>query len=81
MIIKYPSDFLESARERIKNLFGFNSLNALVTVLTDEEVIRCRDCAHMFEMMDGFECERMSGQYHTCEPNGFCSWAERRKND
>lgn len=46
--------------------------------LTDEEVIRCRDCAHMFEMMDGFECERMSGQYHACEPDGFCSWAERR---
>lgn len=46
--------------------------------LTDEEVIRCRDCAHMFEMMDGFECERRSGQYHTCEPNGFCAWAERR---
>lgn len=46
--------------------------------LTDEEVIRCRDCAHMFEMMDGFECERMSGQYHACDPNGFCAWAERR---
>lgn len=45
----------------------------------DEEVIRCRDCAHMFEMMDGFECERRSGQYHTCEPNGFCAWAERRQ--
>lgn len=48
--------------------------------LTDEEVIRCRDCAHMFEMMDGFECERRSGQYHACEPNGFCAWAERRKS-
>lgn len=47
--------------------------------LTDEEVIRCRDCAHMFEMMDGFECERRSGQYHTCDPNGFCAWAERRQ--
>ena len=46
---------------------------------TDEEVIRCRDCAHMFEVMDGFECERRSGQYHTCEPNGFCAWAERRR--
>ena len=47
--------------------------------LTDEEVIRCRDCAHMFEMMDGFECERRSGQYYTCDPNGFCAWAERRQ--
>ena len=48
--------------------------------LTDEEVIRCRNCTHMFEMMDGFECERMSGQYHACEPDGFCAWAERRKS-
>lgn len=56
-----------------------NGEDALVTVLTDEEVIRCRDCAHMFEMMDGFECERMSGQYHACEPDGFCAWAERRQ--
>ena len=56
-----------------------NGEDALVTVLTDEEVIRCRDCAHMFEMMDGFECERRSGQYHACDPNGFCAWAERRQ--
>ena len=51
----------------------------IVGVEDNEEVIRCRDCAHMFEMMDGFECERRSGQYHTCEPNGFCAWAERRE--
>lgn len=44
------------------------------------EVIRCRDCAHMYEMMDGYECERMSGQYYACEPDGFCAWAERRKS-
>lgn len=43
------------------------------------EVIRCRDCAHMYEVMDGYECERMSGQYYACEPDGFCSWAERRQ--
>ncbi len=53
----------------------------LVSWVRCEEVIRCRDCAHMFEMMNGFECERISGQYHACEPNGFCAWAERRKND
>lgn len=44
------------------------------------EVIRCRDCAHMYETMDGYECECMSGQYHACDPDGFCSWAERRKS-
>lgn len=44
-----------------------------------EEITRCRDCVHMFEMMDGFECERLSGQYYACMPDGFCAWAERRK--
>lgn len=48
--------------------------------LTDEEVIRCRDCAHMYEVINNYECERMSGQYHACEPDGFCAWAERRES-
>lgn len=61
-------DFGDDGNPRIKLWIG------------DEEVIRCRDCAHMFEMMDGFECERRSGQYHACDPNGFCAWAERRES-
>lgn len=45
-----------------------------------EEITRCHACKHMYETMDGFECERMSGQYHACEPDGFCAWAERRES-
>lgn len=44
------------------------------------ELVRCRNCEHMYEMMGGYECERMSGQYYACEPDGFCSWAERRES-
>lgn len=37
VIIKYPSDFLENERERIKNLIGFNSLNVSECLFTDCE--------------------------------------------
>lgn len=54
-----------------------NGEDAMVTVLTDEEVIRCRDCK-------GSE----DGPWHKCETfmahgedaNGFCAWAERRES-
>ena len=38
-----------------------------------EEVIRCRDC----EWMDVIRLE--TNQPCSTEPNGFCSWAERRE--
>lgn len=55
-----------------------NGEDAMVTVLTDEEVIRCRDCKGS-----------QDGPWHRCETfvahgedtNGFCAWAERRKSD
>ena len=43
-----------------------------------EEIVRCRDCIGLVETWDGWECERFSGEYHRAEPDGFCSWAERR---
>ena len=43
-----------------------------------EKIVRCRDCKHCFETWSGYECERFSGEYHRAEPDGFCSWAERR---
>ena len=43
------------------------------------KIVRCRDCTGMVETWDGYECERFSGEYHRAEPDGFCSWAERRQ--
>lgn len=43
-----------------------------------EEIVRCRDCTGMVETWDGYECERFSGEYHRCEPDGFCAWGERK---
>lgn len=37
VIIKYPSDFFENERERIKDLIGFNSLNITKCLFTDCE--------------------------------------------
>ncbi len=45
---------------------------------TDEEVIRCRDCRKSDpETYDYCEFYYAQGR----DPNGFCAWAERRKND
>lgn len=55
--------------------------------LSDEEIIRCRDCIHFSEGMGThvWLCERM--EYLDLEgwtknvrvdPNGFCAWGERR---
>ena len=43
------------------------------------KVIRCRDCVGFEETMDGYECQRFSGEYHMAVPNGFCDFAERRE--
>lgn len=50
-----------------------------------EEVVRCRDCKHWREtpMADGSKGHRRSGVMTFVEPDpdGFCSWGERRKED
>lgn len=52
-----------------------NGEDALVTILTDEEVIRCRDC----EKSDPEAYDYCEFYYaHERNPNGFCAWAERR---
>ena len=56
--------------------------------LSDEEIVRCRDCKHMHIVrqwtdIDMPECwlhasrENALGRELT-EPDGFCAWAERR---
>lgn len=53
--------------------------------LTDEEVIRCRDCKWFgpdrsdHEYRSPWWCDRWSND--RVNPDGFCAWAERRKND
>lgn len=43
-----------------------------------EEVIRCRDCRKSDPEAYDY-CEFCYAQRR--DPNGFCAWAERRKND
>lgn len=51
--------------------------------VTDEEIVRCRDCEFYFpdrstdfdDDCDGNVCGRT---YIEVEPNGFCKWGERR---
>ena len=60
--------------------------------LSDEEIVRCRDCKHVYEdrrdtatgWVDVFACD--SEQWstvslmpsHEVDPEGFCAWGERR---
>lgn len=50
----------------------------------DEEIVRCRDCIHCEEAINGKAlCERFSMEgslgtlYPTVEWDGFCAWGER----
>lgn len=42
--------------------------------LTDEEIVRCRDCKH-FD--DGLCWLRKKYGYVIVEPNGYCAWGEK----
>lgn len=51
-----------------------------------EEIVRCKDCAHMRKswngkrsafVPDGFFCAYWGG-HELWEPDGFCKWGERR---
>lgn len=52
--------------------------------LTDEEIVRCRDCRHYAEhewvvITDVSDvCHFWHGEPTKVEPNGFCAWGERR---
>ena len=43
-----------------------------------EEVVRCRDCSLCVEKGYRLYCDRDAGGFPEVEPNGFCSWGERR---
>lgn len=50
--------------------------------LTDEEMVRCRDCKHFevdqsdHEYRSGWWCKRWNTDM--VKPDGFCAWGERR---
>jgi len=53
---------------------------------TGEEIVRCRDCKHMYEeRKGGYSCG--SDQWstaslmpaHEVTPEGFCAWGEHRE--
>ena len=50
-----------------------------------EEIVRCRDCKHYTgkkitcgAIVLGYDCSLLSA---VVEPDGFCSWGERRTDD
>lgn len=45
--------------------------------VTDEEIIRCRDCGRFTDGLCGL---RKGIGYFAVEPDGFCAWAERRES-
>ena len=44
-----------------------------------EEIVRCRDCRHAGEFVDGYaQCYEDDGYGgRSVEPFGFCAWGER----
>ena len=53
-------------------------------LLTDEEIVRCRDCRHyrdhMWVVVTDVDdvCLFWHGEPTKVEPNGFCAWGERK---
>ena len=47
------------------------------------EVVRCRDCEHYAERING--CvefgDESRGEYANVEPDGFCAWASRKESE
>lgn len=44
------------------------------------EVVRCKDCKHLYDEMDDYCCMSHRGLVKICE-NSFCSYGERKDGD
>ena len=44
------------------------------------EVVRCKDCKHLYDEMDDYCCMSHMGLVKICE-NSFCSYGERKDGD
>ena len=47
--------------------------------LSDEEIIRCRDCKHCMSYWTSDYCDYFS--HVTNDPDGFCAWGEAEQKD
>ena len=48
------------------------------TIPLGKRIVRCRDCKFCMAYMAGTYCDYMA---HSVEPDGFCSWGERKEVD
>lgn len=48
--------------------------------LTGEEIVRCRDCEHFHDSVNGCDefGDEWNGMWAIVEPDGFCAWALRK---
>lgn len=44
--------------------------------LSDEQIVRCRDCKHCMSYWKSDYCDYFS--HVTNDPDGFCAWGERK---
>ena len=44
------------------------------------EVVRCKDCRHLYDGIDDYCCMNHKGLAKICE-NSFCSYGERKDSD
>lgn len=51
--------------------------------MTEEEIIRCKDCKHWKGALFGHKCTMLSGLDYmiATKENAYCSFAERKEDD
>lgn len=74
-------DFVDKYVERVNREIDQRVLDKVEHRLAEYgyvKVVRCRDCKFCMAYMAGAYCDYMA---HAVEPDGFCSWGERKKVD
>ena len=66
---------MELIEKEIITKVGYDNRGLIVRVeRTDEEIVRCKDCRYW----SNNECIY---SYFEDNPNGYCAWGERRKDE
>lgn len=59
-----------------------DTTDGILNAKTTGRIVRCRDCEHSYEHSDArgrwLLCNLST--YREVEPDGFCSWARRRRD-
>ena len=71
---EYIMNVPDEAAEYFIAKFGLDDVTMLGYHLAGE-IVRCMDCVFCMAYMAGTYCDYMA---HSVEPDGFCSWAERK---